>query len=244
MRCCPQEGGALLSLCAYVQAYVIHLHPGTLVRQRACWNAEQGVLAPCPAPAMHVQHGASTAQLSAKDFDGAEDIWGRDDAVIVGGYAQLMMHLAASLPDVRLQHEVTRVARSPKGGPGQSTASSVSTNASSGSTHAVAPCSSSGVSVDVVLPGGAALTLHADYAIVTLPLCVLKRSVCGQGPAFEPPLPAAKVAAIQRMGMGLLNKVYLQFPSVFWCTEDWLNRIPGDPDVAGGRWLEFFNAER
>lgn len=52
----------------------------------------------------------------------------------------------------------------------------------------------------------------ADKAVVTLPLGVLKQASV----KFEPPLPASKQAAIQRLGMGVLNKVYLKFPQVFW----------------------------
>ncbi len=52
----------------------------------------------------------------------------------------------------------------------------------------------------------------ADYALITVPLGVLKADVI----AFEPPLPANKQQAIQNLEMGLLNKLYLRFPSVFW----------------------------
>ncbi len=33
---------------------------------------------------------------------------------------------------------------------------------------------------------------------------------------FNPPLPPSKTQAIQRMGMGLLNKIVLVFDRVFW----------------------------
>lgn len=48
----------------------------------------------------------------------------------------------------------------------------------------------------------------ADYCICTLPLGVLKAGVV----SFAPELPWSKRGAIQRMGVGLLNKVILQFP--------------------------------
>ncbi len=51
-----------------------------------------------------------------------------------------------------------------------------------------------------------------DATIVTLPLGVLKRGSV----AFDPPLPAAKVEAIERLGMGTLDKVYLLFDKPFW----------------------------
>ncbi|MCK7611214.1 flavin monoamine oxidase family protein [Roseibium sediminicola] len=50
-------------------------------------------------------------------------------------------------------------------------------------------------------------TLEADYALVTVPLGVLKAG----GVAFSPALPGRKRSAIDALGMGLLNKVYLSF---------------------------------
>jgi monoamine oxidase len=52
----------------------------------------------------------------------------------------------------------------------------------------------------------------ADKAVVTFPLGVLKQASV----KFEPPLPESKQAAINRLAMGVLNKVYLKFPEVFW----------------------------
>ena len=49
---------------------------------------------------------------------------------------------------------------------------------------------------------------EADFAVVTLPLGVLKH----RGVEFQPALPESKRGAISRMGMGLLNKTYLKFP--------------------------------
>ncbi|MEM9998230.1 MAG: NAD(P)/FAD-dependent oxidoreductase, partial [Bacteroidota bacterium] len=74
----------------------------------------------------------------------------------------------------------------------------------------------------------------ADRVILTLPLGVLKQEAV----AFDPPLPEAKQAAIRAMGMGCLNKLYLQFPELFW-----------PPDVEGfsylapvtGRWSQWLN---
>lgn len=52
----------------------------------------------------------------------------------------------------------------------------------------------------------------AEKAVVTIPLGVLKQAEV----KFEPPLPQSKQDAINRLDMGLLNKVYLKFPNVFW----------------------------
>ncbi len=80
----------------------------------------------------------------------------------------------------------------------------------------------------------AAGRFHGERVVVTLPLGVLQKGVV----AFDPPLPPAKQAAIDSLGMGLLNKVYLRFPHIFWPTE---------PDVLGyispvkGEWAETLN---
>ncbi|MBK8784235.1 MAG: FAD-dependent oxidoreductase [Anaerolineales bacterium] len=76
-----------------------------------------------------------------------------------------------------------------------------------------------------------------EKAIVTLPLGVLKQASV----KFEPSLPASKQAAIDRLAMGVLNKVYLKFPEIFWNEEienfgylgetlgewsDWMSFVP------------------
>ncbi|KAJ1395495.1 Winged helix-like DNA-binding domain superfamily [Sesbania bispinosa] len=53
---------------------------------------------------------------------------------------------------------------------------------------------------------------QADIVLCTVPLGVLKKKAI----SFEPELPARKLAAIERMGFGLLNKVAMVFPCVFW----------------------------
>jgi len=52
----------------------------------------------------------------------------------------------------------------------------------------------------------------SKYVLVTIPLGCLKAHTI----QFTPPLPEWKQNAIDRMGMGLLNKIYLQFPLTFW----------------------------
>ncbi len=65
-----------------------------------------------------------------------------------------------------------------------------------------------------------------DAAIVTVPLGVLKTGDI----AFNPELPADKRGAIARMGMGLLDKLYLRFEDMFWDEETWIytphNNLP------------------
>jgi monoamine oxidase len=56
---------------------------------------------------------------------------------------------------------------------------------------------------------------NADRCIITLPLGVLK----AKRVTFSPPLPADKQGAIDRLGFGVLDKLYLKFPSAFWSDE-------------------------
>jgi monoamine oxidase len=53
---------------------------------------------------------------------------------------------------------------------------------------------------------------EADYAVVAVPLGVLKKGSI----EFVPALPQQKQRAIAALGMGVLNRVYLRFPRVFW----------------------------
>lgn len=75
---------------------------------------------------------------------------------------------------------------------------------------------------------------QARYAVITLPLGVLKRGAV----RFDPALPSRKAAAIRNLGMGVLNKVYLRFPRAFW---------PDRSDLIGyiaerkGEWAEWLN---
>lgn len=86
---------------------------------------------------------------------------------------------------------------------------------------------------------GVTVTTHrgvytADRCVVSVPLGVLKRGTI----EFQPALPAAKQAAIERLGMGVLNKVYLKFPHPFWDTKrEFLNYIA----ARRGEWAEFLN---
>jgi monoamine oxidase len=59
--------------------------------------------------------------------------------------------------------------------------------------------------------------LHFDYVICTIPLGVLKAK---HEQLFTPPLSQEKQESIERIGFGLMNKIVLQFPQVFWDIED------------------------
>lgn len=69
-------------------------------------------------------------------------------------------------------------------------------------------------------------SIRADAAIVTLPLGVLQSGRV----AFDQPLARARQAAIDTLGMGLLNKVFLRFDK--------------KPDIPAVDWLEKLDAPR
>ncbi|KAF5453411.1 hypothetical protein F2P56_028315 [Juglans regia] len=74
---------------------------------------------------------------------------------------------------------------------------------------------------------------EGDMALCTVPLGVLK---CGSI-KFIPELPQRKLDGIKRLGFGLLNKVAMLFPHVFWGTDlDTFGHLSDDPSRRG----EFF----
>ncbi|WP_141578708.1 NAD(P)/FAD-dependent oxidoreductase [Actinomadura sp. WMMA1423] len=81
-------------------------------------------------------------------------------------------------------------------------------------------------------------TYQAEYVVVTLPLGVLQSGAV----KFVPGLPAAKLTAIGKLGMGVLDKCYLRFPKVFWPDTDWLTYVP-DLDRYG-QWEQWINIAR
>ena len=76
-----------------------------------------------------------------------------------------------------------------------------------------------------------------DLAVVTLPLGVLKAGTV----SFTPGLPAAMQQAIDTLQMGVLNKAYLRFPSVFWPQNlDWMQQVSQNH----GEWVNWLNIHR
>jgi polyamine oxidase len=78
---------------------------------------------------------------------------------------------------------------------------------------------------------------RGDYALLTLPLGVLKENNI----TFEPALPAEKTTAIGRMQMGLLNKTILVFKETFWPKKaDYVQILP----QKNNRLQEFLNLHK
>jgi len=53
----------------------------------------------------------------------------------------------------------------------------------------------------------------ADFVVVALPLGVLKQE---SQELFDPALPINKLEIIERLGFGVMNKIFLHFDSIFW----------------------------
>lgn len=77
-----------------------------------------------------------------------------------------------------------------------------------------------------------------DAVIVTVPLGVLKAGDL----AFTPPLPSETQSAINRLGMGVLDKVYLRYERVFWDRDVTWIATPenGLPPGQFNQWLNLF----
>jgi len=101
--------------------------------------------------------------------------------------------------------------------------------------HTVSAISMTDAGVSIMV-GDADLAF--DAVIVTLPLGVLKKEAV----QFSPPLPDKKRKAISRLGMGLLDKLYLQFDSVFWDKDvTWLETPEtGLPQGQFNQWLNIY----
>jgi monoamine oxidase len=70
------------------------------------------------------------------------------------------------------------------------------------------------------------LISEAHYAIVTVPLGVLKNNRI----QFTPTLPAAKQNAIQKVGMNCVNKFLLTWDTAFWDDVQYISYTPETPD--------------
>jgi len=81
-------------------------------------------------------------------------------------------------------------------------------------------------------------TDQGDYsartAVVTVPLGVLKAGSI----EFSPALPDRIAGAVDRLGMGVFNKIFLQFPERFWAEESYVLRALGE---AGEHWHSWYD---
>lgn len=96
--------------------------------------------------------------------------------------------------------------------------------------HAVTQVAYDAAGVAVTTAQG---VFRARAVIVTVPLGVLQSGAV----EFLPALPFAKQQALNRLGMGVLNKYYLRFPTAFWADSHLLGYVGERP----GEWAEWLN---
>jgi monoamine oxidase len=77
----------------------------------------------------------------------------------------------------------------------------------------------------------------AAHVVVTLPIGVLRSGSV----SFRPALPTRTLAAIARLGSGVLDKLWLRFPRVFWDRDvDVIDYV----SAVKGRWNEWYDLSR
>ncbi|WP_309101946.1 FAD-dependent oxidoreductase [Microbacterium sp.] len=97
--------------------------------------------------------------------------------------------------------------------------------------HLVTRVSRSGSGATVTTAQG---DFQADHVVVAVPLGVLKAGAV----EFEPALPDHVAGPIGRLGMGVFNKVFLQFPDRFWAEDSYVLRALGEP---GAHWHSWYD---
>lgn len=121
--------------------------------------------------------------------------WNQDDVyggfggahcMIKGGYSSVVETLGEGV-DIRLKHVVTDIKYEVRNSYSQTE-----------------------TAVKVITSDGGVFV--GDAVLITVPLGCLKANAI----KFSPALPDWKLSSIQRLGFGVLNKVVLEFPEVFW----------------------------
>ena len=93
----------------------------------------------------------------------------------------------------------------------------------------------------VTVHSSSGIQTHCDAVIVTVPLGVLKQRTI----KFSPELPQWKNEAIDRLGFGKLDKVFLQFNEVFWDDSvDFFGAARGMTEETRGCCFMFWNIHR
>ncbi|XP_057863527.2 lysine-specific histone demethylase 1 homolog 3 isoform X1 [Cryptomeria japonica] len=151
--------------------------------------------------------------------------WNQDDAyggfggahcMIKGGYSTVMEALAGGL-NIYLSHIVTEIE------------------------YLVKDSNSKGeIKKEVKVRTANGREFIGDAVLITIPLGCLKANTV----KFCPALPDWKLASIQRLGFGVLNKVVMEFPKVFWDESvDYFGATAESTDLRG-RCFMFWNLKK
>ncbi|TVU47064.1 hypothetical protein EJB05_06644 [Eragrostis curvula] len=168
----------------------------------------------------HLEYGcAATLKSVSLPYWNQDDVYGGfggPHCMIKGGYDTVLHSLAKGL-DIRLNHAVTEVLYgSEESGASFAHGKHVKVSTSNGSEFA------------------------GDAVLITVPLGCLK----AQTIKFFPSLPDWKLSSINRLGFGVLNKIVLEFPEVFWDdTVDYFGATAEETDIRG-RCFMFWNLRK
>ncbi|KAG2539769.1 lysine-specific histone demethylase 1 homolog 3-like [Panicum virgatum] len=158
----------------------------------------------------HLEYAcAATLKSVSLPYWNQDDVYGGfggPHCMIKGGYDNVLCSLAKGL-DIRLNHVVTEVLY--------------------GSDELGASCKD-GKHVKVSTSNGNEFI--GDAVLITVPLGCLK----AQTIKFTPSLPDWKLSSINKLGFGVLNKIVLEFPEVFWDDNvDYFGATAEETDLRG-----------
>lgn len=168
----------------------------------------------------HLEYGcAATLKSVSLPYWNQDDVYGGfggAHCMIKGGYDTVLRSLAKGL-DIRLNHVVTEVLYGPEElGASCNNGKYVKVSTSTGSEFA------------------------GDAVLITVPLGCLKAQTIN----FSPSLPDWKLSSINRLGFGVLNKIVLEFPEVFWDDNvDYFGATAEETDLRG-RCFMFWNLRK
>ncbi|MCO5575242.1 hypothetical protein L7F22_029041 [Adiantum nelumboides] len=137
---------------------------------------------------LELQWGAELSKISLSNWalDNTYGGFAGPHCMMKGGFSTVMEALGTGL-EIQLEQEVTDI------------------------DYSCRDKKHGGVKEIVVRTKGGA-TYFADAVLLTVPLGCMKAGLIN----FLPALPEQKVSSIKRLGLGLLNKVVMEFPICFW----------------------------
>ncbi|CAN6306057.1 unnamed protein product [Urochloa humidicola] len=168
----------------------------------------------------HLEYGcAATLKSLSLPYWNQDDVYGGfggPHCMIKGGYDTVLCSLAKGL-DIRLNHVVTEVLYGPE---------------------ELGASFKDGKHVKISTSNGNEFI--GDAVLITVPLGCLK----AQTIKFSPTLPDWKQSSINRLGFGVLNKIVLEFPEVFWDDSvDYFGATAEETDLRG-RCFMFWNLRK
>ncbi|KAL0314614.1 UNVERIFIED_CONTAM: Lysine-specific histone demethylase 13 [Sesamum angustifolium] len=168
----------------------------------------------------HLEYGCAALlkEVSLPNWNQDDVYWGFGGAhcMIKGGYSAVVESLAKGIC-IHLDHVVTDISYCTKD------------SGTNNNVHEMVKVSTSN-----------GKEFSGDAVLVTVPLGCLKAETI----KFSPPLPQWKYLSIKRLGFGVLNKVVMEFPEVFWDdTIDYFGATAEDTNQRGWCFM-FWNVKK